>query len=94
MKAGIDDQQRITAWYHKNINPNIMTYAFQEFAPAILPAWFPDGLARSAANLGPYLFGSLLMDPASTEGALEFGYDANSVDIRHVQTDPGLRTGY
>lgn len=94
IKAGLDEQGRITGWHQKNVNPNILPYAFQEFATAVLPAWLPDGLVRGLANLGPWVYGTLLMDPASTEGAVEFGYDSVSAEVRHVQADPGLRTGY
>lgn len=94
IRAGLDERGYITGWYQKNVNPNILPYAFQEFATAVLPAWLPDGLVRGMANLGPFVYGKMLMDPASTEGAIEFGYDCQSADVRHVQADPGLRTGY
>lgn len=94
MKAGINQQGQLTGWYQKNVNPNILPYVFQEFATAVLPAWLPDGLVRATANLGPFVYGTMLMDPASTEGAIEYGYDCDHAEVRHVQIDPGLRTGY
>ena len=94
LKAGLDKNDRIQGWYHKSVNPNILNYAAQEAATAVMPDWMPDGLVRTSANLSPFVYNHLLMDPASTEGAIEFGYDARNTDIRHVQADPGLRTGY
>ncbi len=94
MKAGLDKDDRIKGWYHKNVNPNILNYAAQEVATAVLPDWMPDSLVRFSANLSPFVYNNILTDPASTEGAVEFGYDSPNTEIRHVQADPGLRTGY
>lgn len=94
MRAGLDAHQRITGWQQKNVCPAIMQYTAKEMAPAILPAWLPDGLVRFNANLGAKLYGSLLADPPSSEGAIEYGYDVDNVDVRVINTDPGLRVGF
>lgn len=94
MAAGLDGKGRITGWSHKNVCPAILAYSFQELATAVLPAWLPDGMVRSTASLGPMVYGGLLADPPSTEGAMEYSYDVDNVEVRHVQTDPGLRTGF
>lgn len=94
MAAGLDANGRITGWSHKNVCPAVLTWSFQELATAVLPAWLPDGMVRGTANLGPVVYGSLMADPPSTEGAIEYGYDVDNVEVRHVQSDPGLRTGF
>ena len=94
MMAGLDDHQRITGWYQKNTCPTIRFDAAQEMAPAILPAWLPDGFVRLNANLGAKAYGTLLPDAPSSEGAIEYGYDVRNVEVRIVNTDPGLRTGF
>lgn len=93
MRAGLDGD-RITGWYHKNVCPPLLPYAARELAPAMLPAWLPDGLVRFSANAGASLYGKLLKDPPASEGAIEYGYDVKHVDVRIVHHDPGLRTGF
>lgn len=94
LAAGLDTRGRITGWSHKNVCPAILTWSFQELAKAVLPAWLPDGMVSGTAGLGPMLYGSMLADPPSTEGAMEYSYDVENVEVSHVQSDPGLRTGF
>lgn len=94
MRAGLDASNRITGWQHKNVCPTILAYTAQEMAPAILPAWLPDGMVRFSANLGASLYGKMLADTPSSEGAIEYGYDVDNVEVRVINTDPGLRTGF
>ena len=94
LRAGVDANQRITGWQHKNVCPTILAYTAQEMAPAILPAWLPDGMVRFSANLGAKFYGSVLADTPSSEGAIEYGYDVENVEVRVINTDPGLRTGF
>ncbi len=94
MHGGLDSAQRITGWQHKNVCPTILAYTAQEMVPAVLPAWLPDGMARATANFGASLYGGTLADPSSSEGAIEYGYDVTHLDVRVVNTDPGLRTGF
>lgn len=94
MRAGLNADKRITGWHHKNVCPTILAYTAQEMAPAVLPAWLPDGMVRATANMGASLYGSLLSDPPSSEGAVEYGYAVDNIDVRVVNTDPGLRTGF
>ncbi|MEZ5511279.1 MAG: molybdopterin cofactor-binding domain-containing protein [Gammaproteobacteria bacterium] len=94
MRAGLDRNNRIIGWQHKNVCPTILAYTAQEMAPAVLPAWLPDGMVRASANMGASLYGPLLADPPSSEGAIEYGYDVDDVEVRVINTDPGLRTGF
>ncbi|HVL00481.1 MAG TPA: molybdopterin cofactor-binding domain-containing protein, partial [Dongiaceae bacterium] len=94
LAAGLDDKGRITGWSHKNVCPAILTWSFQEMAKAVLPAWLPDSMVSGTASLGPFVYGTLMADPPSTEGAMEYSYDVDNVEVRHVQSDPGLRTGF
>lgn len=94
MRAGLDTNQHITGWHHKNVCPPILTYAAREIGPAVLPAWLPDGMVRFSANMGASLYGKLLTDTPASEGAIEYGYDVKHVEVRIVHHDPGLRTGF
>lgn len=94
MAAGLDASGRITGWQHKNVCPAILANTAREMAPAMMPAWLPDGLVRFNANLGGRLYGTLLADAPSSEGAIEYDYDVDNVDVRIINTEPGLRTGF
>lgn len=94
LRAGIDQQGRVSTWYHKSVSPNIMAYSFQEMAGAVLPAWMPDGLVSAMGGLGDTLYNNLQQDNTSVEGAKDFYYDVENVEVRHVSHDPGLRVGF
>ena len=94
MEGGLNETGQIIGWYQKNVSPNIMPYAFKQFATAVLPGWLPDFMVKGTAGMGPLVYGKMLQDPSSTEGAIDPGYDFDNMEMRHVQADPGLRTGF
>lgn len=94
LTAGLDNSGNLHTWSYRSASTNIMAYTFQEMVGAVLPAWLPDGLVRATGNLGPTVYGGLLMDHTSVEGAAEFHYDTPNVEVRHVHHDPGVPVGF
>lgn len=94
LKAGLTADGTINTWSFRSTSTNIMAYTFQEMVGAVLPAWLPDGLVRATGSLGPTLYGGMMMDHTSVEGAQEYHYDTPNVEVRHIHYDPGLPVGF
>lgn len=94
MKGGIDAQGKPNCFYYKSASPNIMPYTFKEASAVVLPAWLPDGMVKSVGSLGPTVYGDILLDETSVEGASDSEYEFENFEVRHVQHDPGLRVGF
>ncbi|MDX1693238.1 MAG: xanthine dehydrogenase family protein molybdopterin-binding subunit [Ketobacteraceae bacterium] len=94
LEAGLDDNGHLNTWSYRSASTNILAYAFPETVGAVLPAWFPDGLVGVIGAMGSTLYGSLLRDDTSVEGAREYHYDTPNVEVRHVAHDPGVPVGF
>ena len=94
IKAGLDNEGNLHTWHYKATSTNILAYAFPEMVGAVLPAWFPDGLVSAMGSLGPTIYGGMLTDATSVEGAKEYHYDTPNVEVRHVHHDPGVPVGF
>lgn len=94
IEAGLNSDGSIDTWSYKSTGPSIMSYTFQEAAGAVLPAWFPDGLVRATGNLGPTIYGGMMLDHSSVEGSQEYHYDTPNVEVRYAHHDVGLPVGF
>lgn len=94
MKAGVNSDGQVDAFYYKGVSPNIMPYTFKEASAVVLPAWLPDGMVKAVGSLGPTIYGDVLLDNTSVEGVSDSLYEFNNIEVRHVQHDPGLRVGF
>lgn len=94
LRAGLDQNGNLHTWSYKSSSTNIMAYGFQQMVGAVLPAWLPDGMVSGMGSLGPSLYGGMLEDATSVEGAKEYHYDTPNVEVRHVHYDPGIPVGF
>ena len=94
LKGSVNAQGQVDALYYKGASPNIMPYTFKEASAVVLPAWLPDGMVKAVGSLGPTVYGDLLLDETSVEGASDSLYEIDNFEVRHVQHDPGLRVGF
>lgn len=93
MKAGFDNQKQPMTCAHRIVTPSIMSSALGHLAGAVLPDSAPEWAANMVGGLGP-LYGSVLADPSSTEGAADTPYQFPNFEVRHIGFNPGVPVGY
>ncbi|MBZ2169855.1 xanthine dehydrogenase family protein molybdopterin-binding subunit [Marinobacter sp. F4216] len=89
MKASISEGA-ITGWHHQIVGPEILAWYVRNAAPAQFP-WAPKFMYDTLGSVG-VLFEGLATpkDVSAIEGAVEYPYAVDNIDIRHTLTDPGL----
>lgn len=94
LQAGLTETGDLHTWNYHASSTNILAYAFPEMVGAVLPAWLPDGMVGAMGALGPTLYGGMLADSTSVEGAKEYYYDTPNVEVRHTAHNPGIPVGF
>ncbi|MDO3721835.1 xanthine dehydrogenase family protein molybdopterin-binding subunit [Marinobacter sp. chi1] len=89
MKASISEGA-VTGWHHQIVGPEILAWYVRNAAPAQFP-WAPKFMYDTLGSVG-VLFEGLATpkDVSAIEGAVEYPYAVDNIDIRHTLTDPGL----
>lgn len=93
LKAGLNEDGTIDAWYAKRSGPDTAPYVFDDLIDAVGPSFLPKFVRQGLSKM-PYLkFKYWAVDDAAIEGLYE-DYDATHKEMGNVYFDPGLRTGY
>ncbi|AOY88146.1 isoquinoline 1-oxidoreductase [Marinobacter salinus] len=89
MTASMEGGQ-LTGWHHQIVGPQILTWYVRNAAPAQYP-WAPKFLYDTLGKVGLMAEGiATPKDMSAIEGAIEYPYGVENVDIRHTHTDPGV----
>ncbi|QSP94262.1 xanthine dehydrogenase family protein molybdopterin-binding subunit [Marinobacter salinisoli] len=89
LKASVSDGQ-VTGWHHQIVGPQILDWYVRNAAPAQYP-WAPKFMYDSLGSVGLMLEGVVTpKDVSAIEGAVEYPYAVEHIDIRHTHTDPGM----
>lgn len=89
MKATMD-QGELTGWQHQIVGPKILTWFVRNAAPAQYP-WAPKFLYDTLGKVGLMAEGiATPKDMSAIEGAIDYPYQVDNIDIRHTHTDPGV----
>ncbi|MBW0149529.1 xanthine dehydrogenase family protein molybdopterin-binding subunit [Marinobacter arenosus] len=89
MKASLADGE-LTGWHHQVVGPQILDWYVRNAAPAQYP-WAPKFMYNSLGSVGLMLEGVVTpKDMSAIEGAVDYPYAVNNIDIRHTHTDPGV----
>lgn len=89
MQAGLDGNQ-LTGWHHQIIGPQLLDWYVRNAAPAQYP-WAPKFMYDTLGKVGLLAEGiATPKDMSAIEGAIEYPYNVNNIDIRHTHTDPGV----
>ena len=89
IKAGADDQGRLTAWQAKRVGGNITPDIVANVMPALLPGAVGEGAIDWMVGLADSAFGGWVVDHSSIEGLYE-DYDTPNREVRHVTVNHGL----
>lgn len=89
MKASLAGGQ-LTGWHHQIVGPQILDWYVRNAAPAQYP-WAPKFMYDTLGKVGLMAEGiATPKDMSAIEGAIEYPYQVDSIDIRHTHTDPGV----
>ncbi|MDC0663874.1 xanthine dehydrogenase family protein molybdopterin-binding subunit [Marinobacter sp. SS21] len=89
LKASVSGGQ-LTGWHHQIVGPQIMDWYVRNAAPAQYP-WAPKALYGTLARVGVAAEGVLTpKDVSAIEGAVDYPYQVDSVEVRHTHADPGV----
>ncbi|WP_144821488.1 xanthine dehydrogenase family protein molybdopterin-binding subunit [Marinobacter piscensis] len=89
MQAGLDGN-RLTGWHHQIVGPQLLTWYVRNAAPAQYP-WAPKFMYGTLGKIGLLAEGvATPKDMSAIEGAIEYPYNVDNIDIRHTHTDPGI----
>ena len=89
IKAGVDDEGRITAWQAKRVGGNITPDTLRNMMPALLPGAVGDGVIDWTVGLANDAFDGWVVDHSSIEGLYE-DYDVPNREVQHVTMNHGL----
>jgi len=88
IKAGLDDNGKISAWQAKRVGGNITPETLANVLPAFFPG-MPDGVTNFVVGLASNVMDGWVVDTSSIEGLAE-DYDLPNHDVDHVTIDHGL----
>lgn len=89
MKASVAGNT-VTGWHHQVVGPQILDWYVRNAAPAQFP-WSPKFLYNTLGKVGVLAEGlATPKDISAIEGAVDFPYGVENVEIRHTHTDPGV----
>lgn len=89
MQAGLDGNQ-LTGWHHQIVGPQLLDWYVRNAAPAQYP-WAPKFMYDTLGKVGLLAEGiATPKDMSAIEGAIEYPYNVDNIDIRHTHTDPGV----
>ena len=88
IKAGLDDNGKISAWQAKRVGGNITPETLRNILPAVLPG-MPNGITDFVVGMATTVTDGWVVDPASVEGLAE-DYDFQNYELSHVSQDHGL----
>ena len=89
MQAGLDGSQ-LTGWHHQIVGPQLLDWYVRNAAPAQYP-WAPKFMYDTLGKVGLLAEGiATPRDMSAIEGAIEYPYNVDNIDIRHTHTDPGV----
>ncbi len=89
MQAGLDGNQ-LTGWHHQIVGPQLLDWYVRNAAPAQYP-WAPKFMYGTLGKVGLLAEGiATPKDMSAIEGAIEYPYNVDNIDIRHTHTDPGV----
>lgn len=89
LKAGVDENGKISAWAAKRVGGNINPDMMRTMLPAVLPGLVPEGATNFVADIIESFNESWSIDSASIEGLCE-NYDFPNREARHVTVNHGL----
>ncbi len=80
----------LTGWHHQIVGPQILDWYVRNAAPAQYP-WTPKFMYDTLGKVGLMAEGiATPKDMSAIEGAVEYPYQVDNIDIRHTHTDPGV----
>jgi len=89
MRASLAGGQ-LTGWHHQIVGPQILDWYVRNAAPAQYP-WAPKFMYDTLGKVGLMAEGiATPKDMSAIEGAIEYPYQVDNIDIRHTHTDPGV----
>ncbi|MEM7079762.1 MAG: molybdopterin cofactor-binding domain-containing protein [Pseudomonadota bacterium] len=88
IKAGIDDNGKVSAWQVKRVGGNITPETLKNALPGFFPG-LPNGVIDWVVGMSNSAFDGWVVDYSSIEGFSE-DYDLPNHDILHVTKDHGL----
>lgn len=81
---------RVTGWHHQIVGPQILDWYVRNAAPAQYP-WAPKFLYGTLGSVGVLAEGiATPKDMSAIEGAVDYPYQVENIDIRHTHADPGV----
>lgn len=93
LKAGVDEQGKISAWTAKRVGANINPDMMRAVLPGILPGAIPEGVTNFMADVFESINDGWSIDESSIEG-LSANYDLPNSEVRHVTVNHGLPLMY
>lgn len=89
LKASVADG-RVTGWHHQIVGPQILDWYVRNAAPAQYP-WAPKILYGTLGSVGLAAEGIITpKDMSAIEGAVDYPYQVDNVEVRHTHSDPGV----
>lgn len=89
MKASVSGKT-VTGWHHQVVGPQVLDWYVRNAAPAQYP-WSPKFLYNTLGKVGLLAEGiATPKDISAIEGAIDYPYDIDNVEVRHTHTDPGV----
>jgi len=89
MQAGFEGN-KLTGWHHQIVGPQLLDWYVRNAAPAQYP-WAPKFMYDTLGKVGLLAEGiATPKDMSAIEGAIEYPYNVDNIDVRHTHTDPGV----
>ncbi|MEX0604332.1 MAG: molybdopterin cofactor-binding domain-containing protein [Marinobacter sp.] len=89
LKAAIRNGE-LTGWHHQIVGPQILDWYVRDAAPAQYP-WAPKFLYDTLGSVGLMAEGiATPKDVSAIEGAIDYPYLVDNLNIRHTHTDAGI----
>lgn len=94
VRAGLDPQGRLTAWSHRLVGPDQLSFLMPLLFPTIMPYWLPRGVRNAGYWLGENVIAKIVKGNAVTEGVAPLPYAVDHVLVDYIHDDPGVPTGF
>jgi CO/xanthine dehydrogenase Mo-binding subunit len=95
LEGTLDEQGRLTGWFHRIVGQSIVAQIGKSWVNAILPGTMPQALKVLMGRTASALYeGGAIHDASSSEGAADFAYAIPHLQVEYAQVEPGVPVGF
>jgi len=94
LKFAWNEQGEIAAWSHQVASQSILKQRIYDLLKAASPDWLPNMLRNAAGSSARFLLDKTGMDPTLTEGAADWPYRCENIEVLGYPMDSPVSVGF